>query len=66
MSDNDKPHPFTPRELRRLATYRAAIVARFFTDDVKPEQAARCTGYCALHPLNNGMFCGSCGRHLAA
>ena len=30
------PYIFTARELRRLAVYRAAIIAGFYTDQVEP------------------------------
>jgi len=29
----DETYVFSPRELRRLAAYRAAVVARFYTDE---------------------------------
>ena len=32
---------FTPRELARLAVYRAAIVAGFYTDDCDPRRSAQ-------------------------
>jgi hypothetical protein len=31
---------FSQRELQRLATYRAAVVARFYNDDCDPIHAA--------------------------
>jgi hypothetical protein len=30
------PYFFNPRELARLAVYRAAIIARFYTDQCEP------------------------------
>jgi len=32
---------FNPRELARLAVYRAAIIARFYTDQCEPLSLAR-------------------------
>lgn len=34
------PYIFTARELRRLAVYRAAIVAGFYTDGLKLEASS--------------------------
>jgi hypothetical protein len=34
---------FNPRELARLAVYRAAIIARFYTDQCEPLSPARST-----------------------
>ena len=30
---DSSPYIFSPRELQRLAAYRAAVVARFYNDD---------------------------------
>jgi hypothetical protein len=37
------PYFFNPRELARLAVYRAAIIARFYTDQCEPLSLARST-----------------------
>jgi hypothetical protein len=34
---------FNPRELARLAVYRAAIIARFYTDQCEPLSLSRST-----------------------
>jgi hypothetical protein len=36
-------YTFTPRELQRLAAYRAAVVAHFYTDQCDPIDATNWT-----------------------
>ena len=39
---------FSPREVQRLAAYRAAVVARFYTDECE-------TPTCAPRPISKGV-----------
>jgi len=39
------PYMFTARELARLAIYRAAIVARFYTDELEAVIAPQRVGF---------------------
>jgi hypothetical protein len=39
-STTSAAYPFSPRELQRLAVYRAAVVARFYTDQCDAIDAA--------------------------
>jgi hypothetical protein len=36
---NPAPYAFTPAEMTRLATYKAAVAAGFYTDALSPEAA---------------------------
>ena len=63
----ENPYPFVQHELDRLKTYKAAFEARFYTDTLPPERAARCTGFCSWHTIGKGAkYCASCGRPEAA
>jgi hypothetical protein len=42
------PYMFTARELARLAIYRAAIVARFYTDELEAVMSPRPRGLSKL------------------
>jgi len=36
QAETSSTYPFSPRELQRLAVYRAAVIAHFYTDQCDP------------------------------